>query len=129
MITKRIFNGQMSEKTRFRKKLVSTQKDRIGYGKPQGDKFEFSKQGRLPSISVTVDIGNASTKPRKALKADSILVLKRYESYNNSLSSVKFDLVWVRVPPPRPIFFTRQTTVSLSRSSSIGRAISVWKIC
>ena len=90
---KKSFNGQVSENDCFRKRLVSMQKDRVGYGKPQGDKFEFSKQGRLPSISVTVDIGNASTKPRKALKADSILVLKRYESYNNSLSSVKFDLV------------------------------------
>ena len=86
---KRFFNEQMLEKNCFRKRLVSTQKDRVRYGKPQEDKFEFSKQGRLPSISATVDLGNTSTKPRKVLKAGSISVLKRYGNYNNSLSSVK----------------------------------------
>lgn len=52
----------------------------------------FSKQGRLPFISATVGIRNMSTKPRKVLKAGSILALKRCENYNNSLSSVKSQL-------------------------------------
>ena len=36
--------------------------------------------------------------------AGSILELKRFENYNNSLSSVKIDLVWVRVPCRAPNF-------------------------
>ena len=86
---KKLFNGQMSEKSSFRKRLVSTQKDRMRYSKPQENKFELSKQRRFPSISVTVDIEDTSTKPRKVLKAGSIFALKRCENYNNSLSSVK----------------------------------------
>ena len=82
-------NGQMSENDRSRKGLASTQKDRIRYGKPQEDKFEISNQGRLPSITATVVLGNTSTKPRKVLKAGSISALKRCGNYNNSLSSVK----------------------------------------
>jgi hypothetical protein len=65
------------------------QKDKIRYGKPQENKFESSKQKRFPSIFAMVNIGNTSTKPRKVLKAGSIFMLKRYENYNNSLSSVK----------------------------------------
>ena len=79
----------MSERGRLRKRLISTQKDEIRYGKPQENKFEPSKQKRFPSISATVDIGNTSTKPRKVLKAGSIFALKRCEYYDNSLSSVK----------------------------------------
>ena len=85
---KKFFNEQMLERNCFRKKLVSMQKDRIRYGKPQEDKSESSKQGRLPSISATVDLGNTSTKPRKVLKMGSISTLKRCGNYNNSLSSV-----------------------------------------
>ena len=65
------------------------QKDEIRYGKPQGNKFEFSKRGRFPSITATVVLGNTSMKQKKVLKAGSISALKRCGNYNNSLSSVK----------------------------------------
>ena len=68
---------------------LQRKKDRIRYGKPQEDKFEISNQGRLPSITATVVLGNTSTKPRKVLKAGSISALKRCGNYNNSLSSVE----------------------------------------
>ena len=85
---KNIRQERLLETSGFRKRLASTQKDRIRYGKPQGDKFEFSKQGRLPSISATVDLGNTSMKQKKVLKAGSISALKRCGNYDNSLSSV-----------------------------------------
>ena len=51
-----------------------------------------------------VGIRNVSTMRRKALKAGSILALKRCENYNNSLSSVKLNLAWVGIPPGVPIY-------------------------
>ena len=68
---------------------LQRKKDRIRYGKPQEDKFEISNQGRLPSITATVVLGNTSMKPKKVSEAGSISVLKRYGNYDNSLSSVK----------------------------------------
>ena len=79
----------MPESGCSRKGLASPQKDRIRYGKPQGNKFEISNQGRFPSITATVVLGNTSMKPKKVLKAGSISMLKRYGNYNNSLSSVE----------------------------------------
>ena len=70
----------------------------------------FSSQGRLPSISAMVGIGNASTKPRNALKARSISTLKRCGNYNNSVSSVKFDLAWVGIPPGVPDYLPRDSS-------------------
>ena len=84
-----IINGEISEIRRSRKELASMQKDEIRYGKPQEDKFEICNQGRLPSISATVDLGNTSMKQKKVSKAGSISALKRCGNYNNSLSSVK----------------------------------------
>ena len=43
---------------------------------------------------------------RKALKMGSIFVLKRYENYNNSPSSVKLNLAWVGIPPGVPNLLT-----------------------
>ena len=106
--------GLLSEASGSRKELASTQKDRIRYGKPQEDKFEICTQGRLPSISATVDLGNTSMKQKKVLKAGSISALKRCGNYDNSLSSVKINLVWVRVPPPPPIFIYSKRTETTS---------------
>ena len=86
---KHTHQGRLSEVSGSRKGLASTQQERIRYGKPQGDKFETSNQGRFPSISATVDLGNTSMKQKKVLKAGSISTLKRCGNYNNSLSSVK----------------------------------------
>ena len=79
----------MPESNCSRKGLALTQKDKVRYGKPQGDKFEVSNRGRLPSITATVVLGNTSMKPKKVSEAGSISVLKRYGNYDNSLSSVK----------------------------------------
>ena len=125
--------GLLSEASGSRKELASTQKDRIRYGKPQGDKFEICTQGRLPSISATVDLGNTSMKQKKVLKAGSISALKRCGNYDNSLSSVKINLVWVRVPSPPPILFIQSELKPpvpfIWRCSSIGRAICVENKC
>ena len=52
-----------------------------------------------------VDIRDTSMKQKKVWKAGSILALKRCESYNNSLSSVNLNLVWVGFPPVVPIYY------------------------
>ena len=61
----------------------------------------------------------------KHLQAGSILALKRCENYNNSLSSVKLNLVLVRIQPGVPNLLTSWivSTYPLYPGSSSGRAV------